>query len=73
MIQFISSKIPSKFESTDYKIVMWAEAGLPKPSIIRYKIATIDPSIAVKALGSLQYKDRLGISERLCSLLCFKP
>jgi mRNA interferase MazF len=70
LILFITSKIPATFESGDYQITRWQQAGLPKPSLVRYKIATVDASIVIKRLGSLQETDAAAINTMLCSAFC---
>jgi len=40
-------------------------AGLPLPTRFRLKLATIDVSIVVKKLGTMEENDRKGISTRI--------
>lgn len=54
---YITSNIPDDKRIGDYMINDWMEAGLPKPSLIRMKIATIDKSIINKKIGSLNQYD----------------
>jgi len=57
IISFITSNIPDVLFFGDYKIVNWEGSGLPKPSIIKTKIATIKKSIIVKKIGRLHNSD----------------
>lgn len=56
VIAFITSQI-SSYRFGDYQIKKWASSGLPKPSLVRMKFATIDKQIIVKKLGRLSPKD----------------
>jgi len=47
----------------DVEIRDLANAGLPKPSVIRMKFFTLDNNLIVKVLGSLGPKDRIAISK----------
>ena len=58
VIIFITSKLDLKYRIGDYKIKEWENAGLPKPSMIRMKFATIDKTIIIKKLGSLSENDK---------------
>jgi hypothetical protein len=42
----------------DYILKSWKEAGLPKPLKIRMKFATVDRSIIVRKIGSVDEEDR---------------
>lgn len=57
IIAFITSKIDVKPRLGDYHIKEWKKANLPKPSMIRMKLATIDKKIIVKKLGELSNTD----------------
>lgn len=70
LILFITSKIPAQLEPGDYRIEAWQKAGLPKPSMVRYKVATVDASIVLKKLGTIDLVDRNHINTLLCNALC---
>ncbi len=53
IIAFITSQLNTKPRPGDYLIGAWRESGLPKPSMLRMKIATIDRNIVIKKLGVL--------------------
>ncbi len=57
IIAFITSQIDRAYRTGDYHIQEWQQAKLPKPSMIRMKLATIEKSIVVKKLGQLPEND----------------
>jgi len=58
LIVFITSNLNTTPREGDYLIKNWAASGLPKPSQIRIKLATIARSIIIKKLGNLSTVDR---------------
>lgn len=65
VIAFITSNLPSPIRQNDFKITELPETGLPKPSIIRMKFATINKSIVIKKLGQLSESDRSNFQKLL--------
>lgn len=57
VISYITSQIHLSPRIGDYNLQKWKEAGLPKPSKVRMKFATIDKSIIIKTLGKLEKID----------------
>jgi mRNA interferase MazF len=57
IICFITSHITSQKRIGDYLIKEWESSNLPKPSMIRIKLATIDQSIIIKKIGKLSKSD----------------
>lgn len=54
----------------DVEISNLKGAGLPVPSIVRpAKLATVDESVVVRAVGSLPTKDRAKVRESLAEFL----
>ena len=53
VIAFITSRLDSPRRPADHDIVDWQASGLPKPSRLRMKFATIVRSIVIKKLGHL--------------------
>jgi mRNA interferase MazF len=53
----LSNNFPKATLYCDYLIKDWANANLPKPSMLRMKFATINREIFVKKLGKLSKKD----------------
>lgn len=62
---FITSNISSFGRAGDYKLKNWKESGLPKPSMVRMKFATIENSLVLKKLGSIHTSDRGFINQKL--------
>lgn len=58
VLAFITSKMDSSARIGDYHLKRWKSAGLPKPSMIRMKLVTIDKNIIIKKIGSLTVKDK---------------
>jgi mRNA interferase MazF len=67
VIAYVTSQLNSKPLFGDYKLQKWNEAGLPKPSLVRMKFATLDKSIIVKRLGTLETVDSEEIEKILLS------
>ncbi|MDA3788968.1 MAG: type II toxin-antitoxin system PemK/MazF family toxin [Desulfobacula sp.] len=65
IIAFITSKLDTPHQLGDYKIMKSEKSGLPKPSMIRMKFATIDKSIIFKTLGSLHEPDSKKFTQSL--------
>lgn len=53
----------------DYEIKEWQEAGLPRASIVRMKLFTLDHRLIFYRLGSLSKKDQVNIRKNLLKLL----
>lgn len=66
VIAFITSQVRSVSRPGDYHVKMWQESGLPKPSMIRMKFATIERSIVIKKLGQLASPDRTEVRSVMC-------
>lgn len=60
VIAFITSQTSVRPRLGDYHFSEWIEAGLPKPSMLRMKFASVDKSIVVKKIGQLSRADRAG-------------
>ena len=61
VIVFITSRKDLPSRPGDHRIRFWKESGLPKPSMLRMKFATIDQTIIVKKLGSLFREDQRAV------------
>ncbi|WP_425392544.1 type II toxin-antitoxin system PemK/MazF family toxin [Ekhidna sp.] len=57
IIGFITSQLSGNPKIGDYLIEEWEEAGLPKPSKIRMKLATLSDEIVIKKIGKMTPKD----------------
>jgi len=69
VILFVTSKLNRPYRTGDYRIRDPKKAGLPKPSMIRMKFATIDKTIIKRKLGRLSEKDIKDFQKELFSLL----
>lgn len=58
VMAFMTSQMQSAPRPGDCHMRMWRESGLPKPSMVRMKLATIQRSIVIRKLGSLAEQDR---------------
>ena len=58
VIAHVTSQMVISPKIGDYKIQKWKAAGLPKPSMVRMKFATIDRTIVIKTIGELETVDR---------------
>ena len=67
IIAYITSQTNLPARLGDYDLRNWKEAGLPKPSKLRMKFATLDKSIIVKKLGALEKEDSEEIEKILLS------
>lgn len=54
---------------TDIILEDWINAGLRKPSILRWKIFTIDESLVASVRGKLSERDREKVSKSLSTIL----
>ncbi|MCG2588227.1 type II toxin-antitoxin system PemK/MazF family toxin [Rhodohalobacter sulfatireducens] len=58
IILFITSNVKSFGRTGDTIIKKWKESGLPNPSMIRMKFATLERSMILKKIGNLNNTDR---------------
>lgn len=65
LLAFVSSQISQINPSLDYLLQDWKLAGLPKPSLVRPKLATINSSLIVHKVGKLSARDLLELDKRL--------
>ena len=65
VIAFITSKMDIPYRHGDFQIDQWSESGLPKPSMLRMKFATLDKNIVVKRIGFLSSGDQTEFSKVL--------
>lgn len=63
VIAYVTSQINSLPRLGDYKLLDWKATGLPKPSMVRMKFATIDKTIIVKKIGIIETKDSENIEK----------
>ena len=65
VIAFITSNLQGIERYGDYLIEQWKQAGLPLPSILRMKFATVSKDIIVKKIGHVENNDQKHISRLL--------
>ena len=67
VIAYLTSQMNLSPRVGDYDLQKWKEAGLPKPSKVRMKFATIDKGIIGKKIGRLEIIDSEEIEEIILS------
>lgn len=65
MLMFLTSNLKTEQREGDYELTKWQEAGLPKPSMTRMKVMTLDKDFILKKIGEIQPEDGLKIDEFL--------
>ncbi len=65
VIAFITSKMDQSNRYGDYIIKEWSKSGLPKPSMLRMKFATVGKFMIIKKIGKLAKKDQNCFSSQL--------
>jgi len=58
VIAYVTSQLSVAPRLGDYQIQKWKEAGLPKPSMVRMKFATVTKNIIIKTIGELEIADQ---------------
>jgi len=58
VVAFITSHTDISARCGDHPIQSWKQSGLPKPSLLRMKFATIDNAIVEKRIGRLAAAER---------------
>jgi mRNA interferase MazF len=61
VIAFVTSNLAGPDRFGDYVLGQWQQAGLPLPSKLRMKFATVSAEIVVKKIGSVQLPDIMNI------------
>ena len=65
LLAYVSSQVTRARQPLDYIIADWQTAGLLKPSFIRPKVATVDPSLIRYHIGRLSDTDLKAVDTRL--------
>ena len=58
MIAYVTSQLSVSPRLGDYQIHKWKQAGLPKPSMVKMKFATVTKAIIIKTIGKLEIDDQ---------------
>jgi mRNA interferase MazF len=69
VIAQITSKLNSPPRPGDHRLKDWLGAGLPLPSLVRTRVATLHASLLVRSLGSMPGDEMRVIDERLAETL----
>ncbi len=60
VIAQITSRLSAPARAGDYAIAEWREAKLPRPALVRARLATLARSLVLRRLGSLSEADYQG-------------
>ena len=60
VIAQITSRVSAPARAGDYAIAEWREAKLPRPALVRARLATLAGSLVLRRLGSLSEADYQG-------------
>ena len=65
VIAFITSNLAGNEKFGDYLINSWQQSGLPLPSKLRMKFATVSKDVVLKKIGSIPAEEQVAISNLL--------
>ena len=65
ILMALTSQIKTQLGFGGVLINKWQEAGLPKPSLLKPLIATVEQDVVVKKIGRLSYSD---IENLVCTM-----
>lgn len=65
LLAYTSSQIAKAHPQLDYLLLDWSAAHLPKPSFVRPKIASVEPTLIVHRIGQLSGRDLQEVDRRL--------
>lgn len=66
VVAMITSQLDGEVIMGDYKVAKWKEAGLLHPSKVRLaKVVSLETTVLLNKLGSLQKVDRAGVKREL--------
>ena len=69
MLLFLTSNLNAEPKEGDVILNKWRNAGLPKPSMTRMKVMTLDKDFILKKIGTIQDVDAMKINESLKGFL----
>ncbi len=69
IIAQITSRMSAPPRPGDHPIEGWKEASLPRPAMVRSRLATLETSLVVRHLGTLSQADLKAVQENLSSLI----
>lgn len=65
----VTSQLRGEARPGDVVVTDWESAGLLKPSAVKPVVATLERSLVLRRLGSLQEQDREALRRRLAELI----
>lgn len=65
LLAYISSQVAKADPQIDHVLVDWKAAGLLSPSFVRPKLATIEPYLIIRQVGTLSTQDMLAVDRCL--------
>ena len=68
LVAQITSRVSATPRLGDYHIEAWREAHLPRPALVRARLATIESSLVLRKLGRLSEADQRGAMAALQSV-----
>lgn len=69
ILMAITSQIKQPLEFGEYLLAEWQQAGLPKASVIKPLVATIEQKQIIKSIGRLSPVDQKGLEVVLAEIL----
>lgn len=69
VLMAITSQVRMPLGFGESEITAWQTAGLPKPSVFKPLVATIEKTLVIKTLGRLEPADRANLETTLRSIL----
>lgn len=73
LLAFISSQVAQAHPALDYVLLDWQSAGLLKPSLVRPRIAAVEPALVAYHVGALSARDLQEVDQRLRLALFDNP
>jgi len=73
IIAFITSQLNTLPRPGDHLIIDWQASGLPKPSRLRMKLATISRRIVIKKLGHLAATEKSRVQTVMSRFFDLQP
>jgi mRNA interferase MazF len=70
IIAQITSRVSAPPRPGDYRIQAWQEAKLPRPALVRARLATLKASQVLRQLGALTEADLRAVQEALRGVIC---
>jgi mRNA interferase MazF len=69
IIAQVTSRVSAPARLGDYAIEGWKEANLPRPALVRARLATLKASLVLRRLGRLTEGDWRGVREALGAVI----